>query len=94
MFTLGTLKLWLTALGVGVLLFLSVWAYKKLKKVWYDKGMSDRDKTCIDQLIALHNSIASGRLPDGVRESDKTWGLPTNKPEGGVESKDADASGK
>jgi len=90
----GTPKLWLTALGVGVLLFLSIWLYRKLKKVWYDKGVNDERKECDKQLIKMHNVIAGSGLPDGVHESNQAWGLPKDKPLSGVESKDTDASGK
>jgi hypothetical protein len=94
MFTMGTLKLVFITIAVGVLLLLSVWLYRKLKKVWYDKGVQDERKVCEKQLIKMHNTIASNNLPDGMSESSKTWGLPKNKSIGGMESKDTDASRK
>jgi len=93
MLTLGTLKLWLIAVLVSVLLFLGIWFYKKLKTGWYRKGLDDANEDCNKRLIHLHNDIAAGKLPDGMQDSGKTWRVPGNATPNTMESSSTDGSG-
>ena len=90
----GTPKLWLIALGVGVLLFLSIWAYRKLKKVWYRKGLDDANSDCNKRIMEMYHVLDSGKFPNGMSDSGKTWAVSSNATPDRVESPDSDGSGQ
>ena len=91
---IGTLKIVFITVILGVLLFLSIWFYRKLKNQWYRKGLDDANEDCNKRLIQVHNLIASGELPVGMSESRKTWRMPSNESSDTVESTNTDGSGQ